>query len=111
MSEYSSDVHGFFYLFHGGVGAEVLEVPGQEPGVDRAAIGPGEAASPQGEVEACCVGMEPRPAAGGRPGGVEADARRTVPGSGLPDQAQQLIARGHLAAAHACALGTMGGAA
>lgn len=54
MIEYSSDVHGFFYLFHvlprdGGIGC--LEVPGQQPGVDRPPEGPGKAASPQGEVK------------------------------------------------------------
>lgn len=54
MIEYSSDVHGFFYLFHvlpHDGGNELLEVPGQEPGVDRPPEGPGKAASPQGEVE------------------------------------------------------------
>jgi hypothetical protein len=44
-----------------------LEILGEMPGLDRAAEGPGEASSPQGEVEACCVGMEPGPSASRSP--------------------------------------------
>src|SRR5690625_7057759 len=52
--------------------------------------------------------MEPRPAAGRRPGGVDADAWSGAVGSGLPDQTHQLRASGHLSAADACALGDVG---
>ena len=53
--------------------------------------------------------MEPRSATGGRPTGVDPDARSGAVGSGLPDQTHQLIARGGLTAAHAGALGAVGG--
>src|SRR5699024_9726252 len=88
----------------------VLERLGEGPGDDRPPDGPGETASLQGELETGRGGMEPCSAAGGRPGGVDADARSGTAGSGLPDQTHQVGARGHLTAADARALGTVGGA-
>src|SRR5690606_8070943 len=90
-------------------GIEVLELLGEMPGVDLLPEGPGEAATPEGELETCCIGMEPRSAAGGRSGEIGADARSDTVGDVLPDQTHQLIARGHLAAADARALGSRGG--
>ena len=69
MTEYSSDVHWFFYpLLFWWVECPEVRAERIEPlEPDRAPEGPGEASPPAGEIETACVGVEPGSASGGGP--------------------------------------------
>ena len=65
MIEYSSDVHGFFYLFPVMVGSEGFEVVHEPGGIDRAPEGASKTTAAASRLEACRARMDPRSTAGG----------------------------------------------
>lgn len=111
MCEYSSDVHWFFYPLRCVWNVGCLEPPAElieSARIDRPAEGSGQSPSRYREVEASCVGVDPRTAPRRGRRTVDPDLRHAVLRGSHPDQAHKLIARGLPAAADARPLG-MGG--